>query len=195
MRKQLIGVLTLVALFFLWVPTARMAASDYSTTVTISKSFVSVSVVNAKFQLGDTVSMDLYDGYDTWLLNRTTSVRVKGIATFNRLDFAALSLPDGVYKIRVAKGVEWTDDYADTKFTVGAAPSPTPTPISATGIQITSQLARYKVNQVVSLQYKALPAGATIQDVHWFSSNETVATIDPYSGELTALAPEQPISP
>jgi uncharacterized protein YjdB len=184
MRKQLIGVLTLVALLFLWVPTARMAASDYAISVVISKTGVSVSAVNAKLAIGDTVSIDLYDSNDSWLLNRTATVQTKG-----KVSFIALKLASGTYKVRVSKGVELSDDYADQTFTVGTSTSPTPTPIAATGLKIVTKSSRFKVNQVVPLQVTAVPTGAAIQNVHWFSSDEAVATIDPYTGVLTAKAP------
>lgn len=184
MRKQLIGVLTLVALLFLWVPTARMAASDYTISVNMSKTGVSVSAVNAKFAIGDTVSLDLYDANYTWLLNRTATVQSVG-----KVNFAVIKLPAGTYKARVAKGVEITDDYADKRFTVGTSTSPTPTPVAITGLKIVAKTTRFKVNQVVPLQVKAVPTGAVMQAVHWFSSDESVARIDPYTGVLTAKSP------
>ena len=189
MRKQLIGVFTLVALLFLWVPDAKMATSDYLISIKIDKTVVMISATNAKFASGDTVSVDLYNGNGDWLLNRTTTVQVKGKADFARLNFAALNLPAGSYKVRVAKGVEISDDYADKVFAYGANTSPTPTPIKLTGLKIVSKTNRFKVNQVATLQVKAVPDRAPVGHVHWFSSDEAIATVDTYSGVLTAKAP------
>ncbi len=60
--------------------------------------------------------------------------------------------------------------------------------VSVTGVTVTPEQATIEVGETIMLEAQVAPENATEQGVVWSSEDETRATVDPETGEVTAVA-------